>query len=63
MADADVDGLHIQCLLLTLFHQEFPELIEQGHIYIACPPLYGEVSGQSHLAAGRRGPRNLLNPS
>jgi DNA gyrase subunit B len=38
--DADVDGLHIQCLLLTLFHQEFSDLIEHGNVFIACPPLY-----------------------
>ena len=60
MTDADVDGAHIAALLITFFYQEMPELIENGHLFLAMPPLYKITQGPKSLYARDEKHRDLL---
>ena len=60
MTDADVDGAHIASLLITFFYQEMPELVENGHLFLAVPPLYRLTQGSKVLYARNDGHKDQL---
>ncbi|OYY11614.1 MAG: DNA topoisomerase IV subunit B [Rhizobiales bacterium 35-68-8] len=60
MTDADVDGAHIASLLVTFFYRQTPKLIEQGHLFLAVPPLYRITQGAKTLYARDDAHKDLL---
>ena len=63
MTDADVDGAHIASLLITFFYRQMPKLIEEGHLFLAVPPLYKLTQGSKTAYARNDGHRDELMKS
>jgi topoisomerase-4 subunit B len=60
MTDADVDGAHIASLLITFFYRQMPKLIDEGHLYLAVPPLYRITHGSKTVYARDEAHRDAL---